>query len=130
LDRLKRRDGRVQFATLGRGNHFLEFQADPEEALWLMVHSGSRALGQAVTAHHLRQARPANTGLPFLDADSPEGRAYLQDLAWACRYAEASRLAMVEAVAALVAELFGVSADTASIRHCNHNHVRRETHFG
>jgi tRNA-splicing ligase RtcB len=31
--------------------------------LWLMVHSGSRAMGQAITEHHLRQARPANTGL-------------------------------------------------------------------
>jgi tRNA-splicing ligase RtcB len=128
LEKLTRRDGRVQFATLGRGNHFLEFQADQEGNLWLMVHSGSRAMGQAITEHHLRQAQPANTGLLFLEAGSDAGQAYLHDLAWACRYAEESRRTMIETVSALVTELFGVAADTESIIHCNHNHLRQETH--
>ncbi len=130
LEKLKQRDGRVQFATLGRGNHFLEFQADAEEGLWVMVHSGSRAIGQAIATHHLRQAQPANTGLLYLDAESDAGRRYLQDLRWACAYAEESRRAMLEAVAGLMHELFGVAADRASLLQCNHNHVRRETHFG
>lgn len=130
LDKLKHRDGRVQFATLGRGNHFLEFQADPDGFLWLMVHSGSRALGQAITAHHLKQAQPSNTGLLFLDAEGPAGQAYLQDMEWACTYANDSRQAMIEAVEALILELFGVAAVPASQIGCNHNHVWRETHFG
>jgi tRNA-splicing ligase RtcB len=130
LEKLKHRDGRVQFATLGRGNHFLELQADHEGALWLMVHSGSRAIGQAIVTHHLRQAQQANTGLLYLEADSDTGRAYLQDLRWACAYAEQSRLAMLEAVAALMKELFGVETERTSVLHCNHNHVRQETHFG
>jgi tRNA-splicing ligase RtcB len=45
LKKLKGRDGRVQFGTLGRGNHLLEFQTDREDQVWLMVHSGSRAIG-------------------------------------------------------------------------------------
>ena len=53
LAKLLTRDGHVQFATLGRGNHFLEFQADQEDRLWIMLHSGSRALGQAITARHV-----------------------------------------------------------------------------
>jgi tRNA-splicing ligase RtcB len=41
LEKRKRREGRLQFGTLGRGNHFLEFQADEEGRLWLMLHSGT-----------------------------------------------------------------------------------------
>jgi tRNA-splicing ligase RtcB len=126
LEKLKRRDGRVQFATLGRGNHFLEFQADVEDGLWLMVHSGSRAMGQAITAYHLEDAPVSNTGLRFLEADSTAGEAYLHDLGWACRYANASRQSMMEAVATLIGELFDISAEWQSVIHCNHNHVRRE----
>lgn len=58
LETIKRRDGRVQLGTLGRGNHFLEFQADEEEGrLWVMLHTGSRGVGQAIRDHHLEAAR-------------------------------------------------------------------------
>jgi tRNA-splicing ligase RtcB len=53
LDKLKSRDGRVELATLGRGNHFVEMQADEAGSLWLMLHSGSRAMGQAIRAAHM-----------------------------------------------------------------------------
>jgi tRNA-splicing ligase RtcB len=115
---------------VGRGSHFLEGQAVAEGWLSLRVHRGSRAIGQAISEHHLRQATPSTTGLLFLEADSEAGQAYLHDLDWASRYAEASRRAMLDAAAALVAELFGAGADGGSVIHCNHNHVRRETHLG
>jgi tRNA-splicing ligase RtcB len=130
LDKIKHRDGRVQFGTLGRGNHFLEFQKDQDGALWLMVHSGSRGIGQAISQHHLGKAASASNGLHYFDAESEAGMAYLADHRWACCYAEMSRRAMLEAVAALVEQLFAVPADWSSTVHCNHNHVRRETHFG
>ncbi len=130
LEKLKGRDGRVEFATLGRGNHFIELQADEEDQLWVMIHSGSRAMGQAINEIHLNKTRRANTDLPFLDAESEAGRAYLADLEWACHYADESRRAMAEAVTALMADLFGVVADRASFIGCNHNHVYREKHFG
>ena len=57
LESLKPRDGRVQLGTLGRGNHFVEFQADDDGDLWLMIHSGSRAMGQTITTYHLRQSQ-------------------------------------------------------------------------
>ena len=77
LTKASRRDGAYQLGTLGTGNHFLEFQRDDAGVLWLMVHSGSRAMGQAITQHHLAAASPGATGLKFLDARSPTGRAYL-----------------------------------------------------
>jgi len=130
LEGLKRRDGALQVGTLGRGNHFIELQADEEGRLWLMLHSGSRGIGQAIRDHHLAKGTAGRTGLRYLDADGPAGTAYLQDVAWAVDYAEASRLAMVTAVCEVVRGALGVDPDEGSYVTCNHNHVRRETHDG
>jgi tRNA-splicing ligase RtcB len=48
LETIRRKEREIEFATLGSGNQFLEIQADEEDRLWLMVHSGSRTLGQAI----------------------------------------------------------------------------------
>ncbi len=126
LEREKGRDGRVQFATLGRGNHFLELQSDPEGRLWLLVHSGSRAIGQAITACHSAE----RGGLSPIEADGPAGRAYLADHAWAVDYARANRAAMVDAAARVLADELGVRPEESSRIECHHNHVRRESHDG
>lgn len=124
------RDGRVEFGTLGRGNHFLELQADADDRLWVMVHSGSRAVGPAIHAFHHARARRADVGLPGLPADGDDGRAYLADLAWALAYAEASRAAMLDATAGVLADVLGARPVPGSRFGCLHNHVRRETHAG
>jgi tRNA-splicing ligase RtcB len=130
LERLKRRDGRVQLGTLGRGNHFLEFQSDVDGRLWLMVHSGSRGMGQAVTGHHVGLGDDIRGKLQAMESASPAGAAYLADAAWAERYAEHNRLAMIRSVGELVDELFDFGLDESTLIHGNHNHVRQETHFG
>ena len=130
LDTRRRRDGRVEFGTIGRGNHFVEFQADDEGALWLMVHCGSRAMGGAMRDHHLRHASCDPTDLAFLDADADEGRAYLADHAWALRYADANRRAIVAVATSIVGRLLGARPEDASLFVCSHNHVRREVHDG
>lgn len=125
------RDGRVQFGTLGRGNHFLEFQRDQEGRIWIMVHSGSRAMGQAITGHHLAIAEhySGRRRLPFLDTATPAGAAYLADATWAVRYAEQNRLAMLRATEQLLSRLFGVPFDWQTLIHANHNHICSEAHF-
>jgi tRNA-splicing ligase RtcB len=131
LERRRERDGRRQFATLGRGNHFVEFQADESGRLWLMVHSGSRSMGAAIRDHHVRAAVPDSaTGLHFLDSESEPGRAYLADHAWALDYAHANRRALVDRVSDVTADLLDVEADPSTLIACHHNHVRSETHFG
>ncbi|HYE18528.1 MAG TPA: RtcB family protein [Tepidisphaeraceae bacterium] len=133
LESIKRRDARVQFATLGGGNHFLEFQsddADPVDGtgrLWLMLHTGSRGVGQAIRDHHLTRAR--GRPLAALDADVPDGRAYLADMAWATAYAAASRREIVDRVASLLHELSAVTPLPDTYVDCHHNFVRQETHF-
>ena len=130
LDRMAKRDGGVQLGTLGRGNHFLEFQADDAGRLWMMAHSGSRAMGQAITSHHLERSAGRSSGLLFLDAGTDAGQAYLADVAWAREYAASSRLAMLRAVEAILSVKFTVSVDWSSLIHGDHDHVRRERHFG
>ena len=132
LDKQMSRDGRIQLGTLGRGNHFLEFQADQDDRLWLMIHSGSRAMGQAITNHHLANARRngATGRLIGLDIHDEAGIAYLHDMNWARRYADANRRAMMNATIEALGRRFGIQADRDSIVHTDHNHVRQEVHFG
>jgi tRNA-splicing ligase RtcB len=132
LQVVARRDGRVQLGTLGRGNHFLEFQSADEEdgRLWVMIHSGSRAVGPAVRDAHLARAAMGRAGLASLDAGGDAGRAYLNDTTWTCRYADANRRAMLEAAAAAVKDVLRAELVPTSVLSCDHNHVRREVHGG
>ncbi len=130
LETVKAKEGARQIGTLGRGNHFVELQADEAGRLWLMLHSGSRGLGQAIRDHHLAKCTRDRSGLGFLEAESVEGQAYLRDMAWAIAYADASRLAMVGAVCEVVERVLGVDADEATYVACNHNHIRHEVHDG
>lgn len=130
LEAKKRREGRKELGTLGRGNHFLEVQRDEEDALWLLVHSGSRAMGPAIRRHHEARAARDPSGISVLDAEGEAGRAYLEDVAWAARYARISRARMLAEAAGLFAELFGVEPDEPSRIDVDHNHVRREEHGG
>lgn len=127
LAKLREREGRREFATLGRGNHFLELQRDDAGWLWLMVHSGSRALGPAIAGHHRRTALLSVHGFEAIEAESEEGYAFRSDLEFALRWADASRRTMVDTVAAELQEAFGAAPDRSSFVHCTHNFVRRET---
>jgi tRNA-splicing ligase RtcB (3'-phosphate/5'-hydroxy nucleic acid ligase) len=126
----RRTEGSLQLGTLGGGNHFIELQKDEDGRLRLMVHSGSRAMGQAIRDHHVGRAVPVAGGLMALDAEHPEGQAYLADVAWARAYADANRRGMVEAVAELLQRQFGVQRDEGSFISVDHNHVKQEMHLG
>jgi tRNA-splicing ligase RtcB len=125
-----RDEGRLQFGTLGGGNHFIELQADEDERLWLMIHSGSRVIGQAVRDHHMARANIRSVGLMALDTDTPDGEAYLRDQDWARRYAVGNRAAMAEQVAMALREVADIGVDPATTIAVDHNHVQAEQHFG
>lgn len=127
LDRILQRDGRVQLGTLGRGNHFLELQRDIADGrLWLMVHTGSRGLGQAISQAHLQSPSGTSHGKPYLDAGSNAGRAYLHDLRLARAYARLNRRRLAQATAHALHTLLGISTDPATALHTDHNHVQVE----
>lgn len=126
LTRRLQRDGRSQFATLGSGNHFLEFQA-ADDGLWIMVHSGSRSMGESIRNWHMREL---SSGLVGLEGDSAFGQAYLHDMEWALAYAKASRRAMLEAAAIAFSRVAIAQPQWDSLIDCHHNAVAPEEHFG
>jgi tRNA-splicing ligase RtcB len=130
LNAIARSEGQLQLGTLGGGNHFIEFQSDEDDRLWLMIHSGSRCMGQAVRGFHLAHATRIGDRMFALDADTPAGQAYLHDAAWACRYADANRRAMADAIVELMARMLAIRQVEDSLIRCDHNHVAREEHFG
>lgn len=130
LNKLKYRDARVQLGTLGRGNHFVEIQESNAGSLHLLIHSGSRAVGQAILSHHLRYADiDSDSKARFLTADSDAGKAYLNDMEWARGYAKANRWKILQAVDQTLQDVgFKVEIDSAIDK--DHNHVEREVHDG
>jgi tRNA-splicing ligase RtcB len=128
LQRLWHEEGALEHATLGSGNHFIELQADETGRLWLMVHSGSRALGPAIRDHHLHQGQAAGAGLKFLPAQEAAGAAYLEDARWARRYASSNRQSLALLVEEVVLSVCGGRLQWEEAIRTDHNHVEREPH--
>ncbi|MFE4397583.1 MULTISPECIES: RtcB family protein [Streptomycetaceae] len=137
---VKWRRGRAmqQMATLGGGNHFIELCVDTTDAVWLMLHSGSRNIGKELAEHHMGVARslPHNQGLIDQDlavflAKTPEMGAYRQDLFWAQEYAKLNRALMMALFQDVVRREFtkaGVTFD--EVISCHHNYVSEERYDG
>jgi len=130
LESVRRNEGALEFATLGSGNHFIEIQAAEDGRLWLMVHSGSRVLGQAIRDHHLARAKRANNGLRVHEANSVAGAEYLSDASYARRYANASRRAMAEEVGRVLTTTLDANLLWETVITTDHNHVALERHGG
>ena len=90
--------------TLGGGNHFIELNKDPDENIWLTIHSGSRNFGLQVCNYHQRKAKAlmnevfigdAYRGAEFLPLDKG-GKEYLADMKVAQDYAQENRNVMAE----------------------------------
>jgi tRNA-splicing ligase RtcB len=128
LEAIRQKEGEIEFATLGSGNHFLELQADEEDRLWLMVHSGSRALGQVIRDHHLARALLVEGRLRALDAESQTGKEYLHDALWARRFAAACRKAMAEEVSKVLRRTLNSELSWEMMIAIDHNHVALERH--
>ncbi len=126
LESVRRDDGVLEFATLGSGNHFIEFQGDDDGRLWLMVHSGSRGMGPAIRDHYLARASPVGAGLRALDASSDDGASYLRDTSWARRFAEASRRAMAADVDVVLNNVLDARLCWDTAISTDHNHVSLE----
>ena len=96
-----------QMGTLGGGNHFIEVCLDESDQEWVMLHSGSRGIGNAIADYFIQLARKDMERwmiqLPDRDlAYFPEGTEHFNDYVkavhWAQEYAMANRQAMLELV--------------------------------
>jgi len=127
--------------TLGTGNHFVEVCLDEEDRVWLMLHSGSRGVGNRIGSYFIELAKRDMERwfiqLPDKDlAYIPEGSALFDDywraLNWAQTYAASNRTLMMEAaVRALHNALPGAEFSCNEMAvNCHHNYATREHHFG
>ncbi|MFC1442107.1 RtcB family protein [Streptacidiphilus sp. N1-10] len=127
-----------QMGTLGSGNHFIEVCTDKSGAVWLMLHSGSRNIGKELAEHHMGIAHGLahNQGLVDRDlavfiADTPQMRAYREDLFWAQEYAKHNRAVMMALFQDVVRKEFPkakVAFD--QVISCHHNYVSEERYDG
>ncbi len=125
-----------QLGTLGGGNHFIEVCLADDDRVWLMLHSGSRYVGNALAKHHIERAKslPHNTDLPDPDlavfvADTPQMEAYRRDLYWAQDYARRNRAVMMALLRRIMLKRFPQARFEAEIS-AHHNYVSEETHDG
>lgn len=130
-----------QLGTLGTGNHFIELCLDESDQVWVMLHSGSRGVGNRIGSDFVelakREARRWFLALPDPDlAYFPEGtehfEGYLSAATWAQEYAAANRELMLDAIlSALTRSGRLPSLELEGDRvNCHHNYVARESHFG
>ncbi|MGW0521214.1 RtcB family protein [Crossiella sp. NPDC003009] len=126
----------LQMGTLGGGNHFLEVCLDEDDQVWLMLHSGSRGIGNLLAQYHIEVARGLahNAALPDPDlavfiAQTPQMAAYRHDLYWAQDYARRNRSVMMRLACEVLRKQFPQARFEEPIS-CHHNYVAEETHFG
>jgi len=133
LAHTRERLSRKHLGTLGGGNHFLEIDRDAENNMWLLVHSGSRGLGAAVAAHHMRAAEALHADedpLAGLDTESEVGQAYLGDLAWALAFAKFNREALARRATEVISDVLNVDAKPLESIDIHHNFVAKESWDG
>jgi len=128
-----------QMGTLGGGNHFIEVCLDEADQVWVMLHSGSRGIGNAIADHFIKLARKDMERwmiqLPDRDlAYFPEGTEhfadYVEAVHWAQEYALQNRQSMLELVLSALAHHLPPFEVTTEVVNCHHNYIAKEHHFG
>ncbi len=138
--KLAKTNNLVHLGTLGTGNHFIELCLDTEQRVWIMLHSGSRGVGNAIGTFFIELAkqdmRKWFINLPDEDlAYFPEGTDHFDDyveaVGWAQDFAALNRRTMmtnvIRALRGQIARPFDAEMEAVN---CHHNYVQRENHFG
>ena len=126
--------------TLGTGNHFIELCLDEEDRVWVMLHSGSRGIGNRIGSHFIERAKKEmerwfvtlpDPDLAYLPESSELFDDYVAAVGWAQDYAAANRALMLRATIDAISRAMGVEVGrSAEAISCHHNYVARENHFG
>ena len=138
--KLEKANSLVHLGTLGTGNHFIELCLDEEARVWVMLHSGSRGIGNAIGSFFIELAKQDMRrwfiNLPDEDlAYFPEGTEhfadYVEAVGWAQDFAALNRrMMMTSIIRALRAEIAKPFEAELEAVNCHHNYVTRENHFG
>ncbi|MGD9680351.1 MAG: RtcB family protein [Candidatus Obscuribacterales bacterium] len=138
--KLARANAINHLGTLGTGNHFIEICLDEDEAVWIMLHSGSRGIGNQIGSYFIEKARKDMEkwliNLPDRDlAYLPEGtenfKDYWEALMWAQKFARTNRDIMLDAVVGALGKCNLPAFEiTSEVVNCHHNYAARESHYG
>jgi tRNA-splicing ligase RtcB len=128
-----------QMGSLGGGNHFIELCLDESDRVWVMLHSGSRGVGNCIGRYFIAQAREAmqkgdahlpDRDLAWLDEGTKLFDDYVEAVGWAQDYALANRREMMDLIVDALRRLLPSFEATGEAINCHHNYVEREEHFG
>ncbi|HZY58600.1 MAG TPA: RtcB family protein [Candidatus Binataceae bacterium] len=131
----------AHLGTLGTGNHFIEICLDESDRVWVMLHSGSRGVGNRIGTFFIEQAqkdmRAVISNLPdrdlaYLQEGTRHFDEYVEAVDWAQSYALANRELMMAAILEAVRSTRRIPpfTTTGEVVNCHHNYVAREVHFG
>lgn len=132
-------DWRAQMGTLGSGNHFIELAADEENQLWIMLHTGSRGVGNTMASFFIKRAKELSKAngeilpdinLASLKEGSDEFNLYMKAVDWAQAYAMTNRQEILKDVLEAIQVLRPEAQLEGEIVNCHHNYVAQEEHFG
>ncbi|KJY68561.1 RtcB family protein [Vibrio nigripulchritudo] len=130
----------THLGTMGTGNHFLELCIDENDAVWIMLHSGSRGVGNRIGTYFIELAKKEmqrhqinlpDVDLAYLEEGSDYFDDYVEAVEWAQDYAAKNReIMMFNAVMALKKQM-PIAFETSEVAvNCHHNYISRENHFG
>lgn len=129
--------------SLGSGNHFIEISLDESDRVWVVLHSGSRGIGNKLAMKHIRIAQKLmdensiklkDRDLAYLSENRGEFDKYINDLLWAQDFALLNREEMMDRVMTELSHVFytedGHQKEIELERiNCHHNFTQRENHF-
>lgn len=125
--------------SLGTGNHFIEVCLDEGGSVWVMLHSGSRGIGNRIGRYFIELAKKdmqrhsislPDKDLAYLEEGSRHFNDYVAAVGWAQDYAETNRAFMMRQVLSAIQSSIKTAAVTQMAVECHHNYVARERHFG
>jgi tRNA-splicing ligase RtcB len=138
--RLRGTNNYKHLGTLGSGNHFVEVCLDEEGYVWVMLHSGSRGVGNAIGTHFIELARQdmrrhmvnlPDQDLAYLKEGTQNYDDYVEAVGWAQKFARINREVMmhhvIHALRGVITKPFETHVEAVN---CHHNYVQKENHFG
>lgn len=137
---LKNTNNKQHLGTLGTGNHFIELCLDENQDVWVMLHSGSRGVGNKIGSEFIERAKKdmerwfihlPDKDLAYIPEGSQNFKDYVEAVGWAQKFAEVNRQVMMQRTLAAmkmhIAKPFTAHLEAVN---CHHNYISHEHHFG
>jgi tRNA-splicing ligase RtcB len=138
--KLKKANSLRHLGSLGTGNHFIEVCLDGNNDVWVMLHSGSRGIGNKIGSYFIQLAKQGmkkwfvelpDDNLAYFPQDSQGFRDYMFAVHWAQKFARLNRKIMMDSVIEALTKAYEIPLfDTELSISCHHNYVAQENHFG